>query len=403
MKANLLWFLPSADSRYLGVSGRKVDLNYLIQIAKAAEYNGFYGALIPTGRDCIDPYLIASALITQTSTLKFLVALRPGVISPTLSARQSVDLDNLSGGRALFNLVAGARTDELEAEGIWLDHDQRYEQAFEFSEIWQRLLKRENVSFNGKYYKIKDAKLHQLSLQNPYPPLFFGGSSEIALDLAAQYVDKFLSWGEPPLMLKEKIDKVRERAKKYGRKVSFGVRLHVIVREDEKEAWQVANKLISRLDEATIKAAQEYIAKDYESVGQARMSKLLKEAHAKKNLEIYPNLWAGIGLVRRHAGTALVGSAKNVLRLMKEYIDIGVDTFVLSGYPHLEESFYVGELIIPHIEKLKEESNFRQDLINVGRDSISENGICNGVVREKSEKFNEKSKKAGKNKNLAKV
>ena len=113
MKANLLWFLPSADSRYLGVSGRKVDLNYLIQIAKAAEYNGFYGALIPTGRDCIDPYLIASALITQTSTLKFLVALRPGVISPTLSARQSVDLDNLSGGRALFNLVAGARTDGL--------------------------------------------------------------------------------------------------------------------------------------------------------------------------------------------------------------------------------------------------------------------------------------------------
>lgn len=386
MKANLLWFLPSGDGRFLGSdeSARKVDLNYLIQVAKAAEYNGFEGVLIPTGMACIDPYLIASALITQTSTLKFLVALRPGIISPTLSARVAADLDALSKGRALFNLVAGASTAELEADGIWLNHDERYHQAFEFTEIWQRLLKGENVSFEGQYYKIKNAKLERLSLQNPYPPLYFGGSSDIALDLAGKFVDKYLSWGEPPALLKEKIDKVKEHARKYGREVSFGVRLHIIVREDEDEAWSVANKLISRLDEATIKAAQEYIAKDYESVGQARMSELLKAAREKGNLEIYPHLWAGIGLVRRHAATALVGSAKNVLKLMREYLAIGVDTFVLSGYPHLEESFYVGELIAPHFERLETASAFRQDLNNIGRDSISENGICNGIVREKA-------------------
>lgn len=353
MEASLFWFLPTyGDGRYLGSNdgARVLNLDYLTQVAKAAEFNGFEGALIPTGRSCLDSYMVASALIASTKTFKFLVALRPGVISPTVSARSSATLDLLSNGRVLFNLVAGGDSDDFAGDGVWLSHDERYEQAFEFVEIWEKLLLGEEVNFEGKYYKVEKAKLLHSALQLPRPKLFFGGSSPIAHKLAGQFVDKYLSWGEPPFMLKEKIDSVKEEAKKHNREVSFGVRLHIIVREEEEEAWRVANRLISKLDKKVIEQAQKDL-KTYDSVGQARMISLQEEAKLKGNLEIYPNLWAGVGLVRGGAGTALVGNQENVLRLMQEYVDVGVDTFVLSGYPHLEEAYYVGELIMPHIKQ----------------------------------------------------
>lgn len=371
MEASLFWFLPTyGDGRYLGSSkgARKLDLNYLGQVAKVAEINGFEGALIPTGRSCLDSYMVASALISHTQTFKFLVALRPGVISPTVSARSSATLDLLSNGRVLFNLVAGGDSDDFAGDGIWLNHDERYEQAFEFVEIWDKLLRGEEVSFEGKYYKLKDAKLLHEALQIPRPPLFFGGSSDIAHRLAGQYVDKYLSWGEPPFMLKEKIERVRAEAKKHNREVSFGVRLHIIVRESEDEAWEEANKLISKLDKSVIEQAQRDLA-TYDSVGQSRMLSLQKDAKDSGKLEIYPNLWAGVGLVRGGAGTALVGNVENVLRLMQEYIDIGVDTFVLSGYPHLEEAYYVGELIMPHIKAKTTHTKLRA--INTKHDCIA--------------------------------
>lgn len=362
MQASLFWFLPTyGDGRYLGSSdgARRLDLNYLSQVAVAAESNGFEGALIPTGRSCLDSYMVASALISATKTFKFLVALRPGVISPTVSARSGATLDLLSNGRVLFNLVAGGDSEDFAGDGIWLNHDERYNQAFEFIDIWTRLMQGESVDFDGKYYKVKDAKLLHEALQVPRPPLFFGGSSPIAHELAGKYVDKYLSWGEPPFMLKEKIDSVRREAAKHGRQVSFGVRLHIIVRESENEAWEAANRLISKLDSGVIENAQKRL-ESYDSIGQARMVELQKQAREKGSLEVYPNLWAGVGLVRGGAGTALVGSAQNVLRLMQEYIDIGIDTFVLSGYPHLEESYYVGELIMPHIKPLRHATNTRK-------------------------------------------
>lgn len=361
MEASLFWFLPTyGDGRYLGSSdgARVLNLDYLSQVAKAAEFNGFEGALIPTGRSCLDSYMVASALINSTKTFKFLVALRPGVISPTVSARTAATLDLLSNGRALFNLVAGGDSDDFAGDGIWLNHDERYEQAFEFVEIWERLMLGEEVSFEGKYYKVEKAKLLHSALQLPRPKLFFGGSSPIAHRLAGKFVDKYLSWGEPPFMLKEKIDAVKEEAKKHNREVSFGVRLHIIVREEEEEAWRVAEHLISKLDKKVIEQAQKDL-KSYDSVGQSRMVSLQEEARSKGSLEIYPNLWAGVGLVRGGAGTALVGNPKNVLKLMQEYVDIGIDTFVLSGYPHLEETYYVGELIMPHIKQKRLEIQLR--------------------------------------------
>jgi alkanesulfonate monooxygenase len=176
------------------------------------------------------------------------------------------------------------------------------------------------------------------------PPLYFGGSSPEAIDVAVNQIDKYLTWGEPPAMVAEKIAAVRERAKATGRRVTFGIRLHVIVRETSEEAWAAADKLISHVDEATIAAAQKIFAR-MDSAGQQRMSAL--HQGRRDQLEVSPNLWAGVGLVRGGAGTALVGSPEQVAARMREYQALGIDSFILSGYPHLEESYRFAELVMP--------------------------------------------------------
>ncbi len=350
MSINVFWFLPThGDGHYLGSSegARTVDHSYLQQIAQAADRLGFGGVLIPTGRSCEDSWLVAASLIPVTQRLKFLVALRPGIISPTLAARQAATLDRLSNGRTLFNLVTGGDPEELAAEGLHLNHAERYEASAEFTHVWRKVLEGETVDFAGKYIQVKGAKLLFPPVQHPRPPLYFGGSSEAAQDLAAEQVELYLTWGETPAQVKEKIEEVRAKAAARGRKVRFGIRLHVIVRETTEEAWRAANRLIANLDEQTIADAQKAFAR-FDSVGQQRMAAL--HGGKKDKLEISPNLWAGVGLVRGGAGTALVGDGPTVAERMQEYADLGIDTFVLSGYPHLEEAYRVGELLFPHLD-----------------------------------------------------
>ena len=350
MSLNMFWFLPThGDGHYLGSdeNARPVDHGYLQQIAQTADRLGFTGVLIPTGRSCEDAWLVAASMIPVTQRLKFLVALRPSVISPTVAARQAATLDRLSNGRALFNLVTGSDPQELAADGVFLDHTERYEASAEFTHIWRRLLEGDTVDFDGKYQKVRGAKLLFPPIQQPRPPLYFGGSSEVAQELAAEQVDLYLTWGEPPEQVKEKIAQVREKAAKYGRQVRFGIRLHVIVRETTAEAWEAANRLISRLDDDTIAKAQAAFTRT-DSVGQQRMAAL--HGGQRDKLEVSPNLWAGVGLVRGGAGTALVGDGPTVAARINEYAALGIDSFVLSGYPHLEEAYKVGELLFPHLD-----------------------------------------------------
>lgn len=350
MSLNIFWFLPThGDGKYLGTSegARTVDHSYLAQIAQAADRLGFGGVLIPTGRSCEDSWLVAASLIPLTQNLKFLVALRPGIISPTVAARQAATLDRLSSGRALFNLVTGGDPDELAADGLHLSHAERYEASVEFTRIWRRVLEGETVDYDGKHIQVKGTRLFYPSVQKPRSPLYFGGSSEAAHELAAEQVDLYLTWGEPLERVAEKIADVRARAARQGRTVRFGIRLHVIVRETNEEAWAAADRLISHLDDKTIAKAQNSLAR-YDSVGQRRMAAL--HGGHRDRLVVAPNLWAGVGLVRSGAGTALVGDAPTVAARIREYADLGIDTFIFSGYPHLEESYRVAELLFPLLD-----------------------------------------------------
>lgn len=351
MSAEIFWFLPtSGDTRYLGTSdfGRAPDSDYIQQIAVAADRLGYDGLLIPTGASCLDPWVTAASLVTITRRIKLLVALRTSLMGPTASARQAATLDRALGGRLLLNVVPGGDATELAADGVFHSHDQRYEAADEFLTVWRRILSGETVDFTGNHVTVKGARNFHDAVQRPHPPLYFGGSSAAAHELAAKHVDTYLSWGEPPAAVAGKIADVRERAARLGRAIRFGVRLHVIVRETEAEAWADADRLISKLtDEDIARAQAQYAGMD--SVGQRRMAAL--HGGRRDKLEIAPNLWAGIGLVRGGAGTALVGDAATVVERLEEYRAAGADTFVLSGYPHLEEAYRFAELTFPLLGK----------------------------------------------------
>lgn len=347
MSLDIFWFLPtSGDTRYLGKSdfGRPATNDYMRQIAVTAENLGYDGLLIPTGSSCLDPWVTAASLIPVTQRIKLLVALRTSISGPTASARQAATLDQALKGRLLLNVVPGGDATELAAEGVHYSHDERYEAADEFLTVWRRLLEGETVDFQGKHFQIEGAKNYFPPVSQPYPPLYFGGSSPAAHELAAQHVDAYLTWGEPPAAVAEKIADVRARAARHGRSMRFGVRLQVIVRESNEEAWAAAESLISKLTDPEIEAAQANFAR-MDSVGQRRITEL--HGGDRNRLEISPNLWAGVGLVRGGAGTALVGDPETVAARLQEYADLGVDSFVLSGYPHLEEAIRFAELVFP--------------------------------------------------------
>lgn len=345
----LLWFIPTGgDGRYLatGIGGRTTDFSYLEQIAKAVDHLGFTGALLPVGRYCEDPWVVASTLIPITKQMRFLVALRPGLMSPGVAARMASTFDRLSGGRLMLNVVTGGDPLELAGDGLHLSHDDRYRLTDEFLTVWRQIASGATTSFKGDYLDIQDGKLMFPPRQSPHPPLWFGGSSPIAQQIAAKHVDTYLSWGEPPALVAEKVASVRALAAAAGRTIKFGMRLHVIVRETEQEAWDAADRLIRYVDEEAIATAQAALAKN-DSIGQQRMVSL--HNGDRNALEISPNLWAGVGLVRSGAGTALVGDPDTVAARLLEYQDLGIDTFILSGYPHLEEAFRVAELLFPRL------------------------------------------------------
>ncbi|WP_433802470.1 LLM class flavin-dependent oxidoreductase [Actinomycetospora sp. CA-084318] len=347
------WFLPTyGDSRGLVGGGhgmaasaagtpREASLGYLAQIARAAETVGFEGALTPTGAWCEDAWLTTAMLAAESERLKFLVAFRPGGTSPTLAAQMGATFQRHSGGRLLVNVVTGGEPAEQRAYGDFLDKDDRYTRTGEFLDVVRRLWAGEEVTLEGEQVHVEGAKLERVP--DPVPPIYFGGSSAKAGEVASKHVDVYLTWGEPPAQVQEKITWIRKLAADEGREVRFGIRLHVITRDTADAAWAQAEELLRGIPDHMIENVQAGLARS-ESVGQQRM-RSLHDGGAKTaaDLEVSPNLWAGVGLVRGGAGTALVGSHAEVADRMAEYHDLGITEFVLSGHPHLEEAYWVGE------------------------------------------------------------
>ena len=345
----ILWFLPThGDGRYLAsaTGGRALTFDYMRQVAQAADQLGYWGMLLPTGRSCEDSWVVGSALAPATKQLRFLIALRPGIMSPVLGARMAAALDRATDGRLLINVVTGGDPVELKGDGQWLAHDERYVLTAEFLEVWRRVMSGEAVHFEGRHIKVEDARIAFPPVQSPYPPLWFGGSSAAGIDVAAEHCDVYLTWGEPPADVADKIKVARAAAEKRGRAFTFGLRVHVIVRETRQAAWDAAADLIRYVDDKVIADAQKVFAR-YDSVGQQRMAAL--HAGNRSKLEISPDLWAGVGLVRGGAGTALVGDADTVAARLLEYQALGIDNFILSGYPHLEEAYRAAELLFPRL------------------------------------------------------
>lgn len=358
MAIHVHWYLPTnGDSRDIVGSGdrsqdglaaitdfRPPSIDYLGQVARSAEQLGYEAVLTPTGTWCEDAWIFTAALSQVTKRLKFLVAFRPGFISPTLAAHQAATFQRVSGGRLLLNIVTGGDSAEQRRFGDHLSHDQRYERTEEFLAVLRGVSGKGatsgagTFSFSGKHFQIENAAIgfapHEL------PQIFFGGASPAAEVTAAQQADVYLAWGETPAQIAERLTRMRERAAEAGRTLQFGIRLHVLSRDTSAAAWAEANRLLDHISPDRIKQAQAAFAQA-ESVGQQRMTAL---HHGDRSaLEVSPNLWAGYGLVRGGAGTALVGSHAEVADRIEEYHALGIDHFVLSGQPHLEEAYYFAE------------------------------------------------------------
>jgi alkanesulfonate monooxygenase len=363
MTVKLHWFLPTnGDSRSdlslgnaVGAAGSRVqgaasgerapDIGYIGQIARSAEQLGFDAALMPTSSWCEDGWVMGAALSQVTERFRFLIAFRPGLGSPTLAAHQAATFQRVSGGRLLLNVVTGGDDAEQRRFGDHLSKEERYERCGEFLQIVRELWTGEPVTFRGRHYTIDEARIIPAAR---WPELYFGGSSPAALKVAAAQADVYLTWGEPPEAVAEKLQRVGGLAEEVGREMRYGIRLHVIARDTAEEAWAQADKLLAGLSEEQI-ARSQAIQRASGSEGQRRMTAL--HDGRTDSLEIAPNLWAGIGLVRGGAGTALVGSHEQVADRIAEYHELGIEEFILSGYPHLEEAYQVGEGVMPALRR----------------------------------------------------
>jgi alkanesulfonate monooxygenase len=348
-RLEVLWYLIANDGRYGWDKKwkRKIDFEYIQAWAKSVDVNGFYGALLatqPTGG--MDPWITAASLVPTTQRMRFLIAVHPSVYTPTSLVKLATTLDQNSGGRLILNIVSGHTG--LEAAGVHLKHEERYEHTDEFLTVYKAIMRGERVDFDGKHLQIRGAEAAFLSLQQPYPPLWFGGASEIARDVAAKHIDNYLTWGEPPAETAELIADVRTRAAKHGRSIRFGIRLNLIVRDTDEEAWAAAQDMLDHMDDGVVSDVQSKSAVQ-ESVGQARQLSFHNGAKPKfaQELEIYPNVWSGYGLIRNGPGLALVGSPESVAARINEYHGLGIDSFIVSGSPFLEETYRFGDQVMP--------------------------------------------------------
>jgi alkanesulfonate monooxygenase len=332
-------------------------IDYLGQIARAAEINGFDGALVPTGAISEQSWIVAAALARETRSLRFMIAHQAGYTEPHFAAQTAATLQRISGGRVDINIITGGSSKAQRSIGDFLDHDDRYARTGEFLDVFKRYWQDGPLDYEGSLYRIEDGGLKAPLREAPLPGIYFAGSSQPAIDVAADHADVYLVWAEPVAGNAEQFDKVRAAAAARGRldKVRFGVRVDIIARETEQEAWDEARRLFATATADSQKLFAE-LGRDNkkestkESAGAQRQWALHKgRTDSFDDLIVGPNLWAGMSILRGGPSCGLIGSYAQIADRLAEYVDAGASSFILASNPHLEEAYRVGEEVLPLI------------------------------------------------------
>lgn len=348
-KLQIGWFIPTlGDTSAFSDPSKNIpqSMEHFERVGLAAQAAGFDYVLVPVTPYCWDAWVTASFLISRTTKLKALVAVKPGMIHPVAQARMFSTFDQLSQGRIYVNLIAGLSEKDAYAEGSIVSKEARYEQLEEEVELMKRLWTEEGVEYNGKYYQVHGPRKTLENFQKPHPPFFLGGGSEQAAEISAKHSAVHLFWGDYPERIAEQIKEMRERAAKYGRgeEIEFAMRLQIICRETEEEAWAAADALVTGADPTWVSEVKTMMA---ESVANQRQKELSQTVGRKMT----PHLWTGITEVRPGAGVAVVGNPQQVADQLMAFVDAGCSGFCLSGYPHHEEAERFGRLVMPLLNR----------------------------------------------------
>lgn len=321
-------------------------IDYIAQVAKAAELAGFEGALLPTGPE---PWIVAAALARETRRIRFLVAFQATWTLPAYAAQQAAILQHLSHGRLDWNIITGGNPASQRAQGDFLEHDQRYRRTGEFLDIIQGLWEHEQFSYEGQVYQLENGSLPPGLRDERKPGVYFSGFSEPALDVAAKHADVYLNWAEPLDKLQPHMDRVRERAAQQGREVRFGLRVDLFARETEEAAWRDLRRQFDAVGNRGSNEAKAFVGGS-DSVGGARQTAYHQNVDRFEDLIIGPNLWAGFAKAKPGPTVGLVGSHENVAERLAEYRDAGFSTFILASNPHLEEALRIGQEVLPLVQ-----------------------------------------------------
>jgi alkanesulfonate monooxygenase len=353
--------LPPELRKAPGIRGGRQDgfayIDYLGQIARAAEINGFDGALVPTGSISEQSWIVSAALARETRHLRFMVAHQAGYTEPHFAAQTAATLQRISGGRVDINIITGGSSQAQRAIGDFLDHDSRYARTGEFLDVFKRYWKEAPLNYEGDLYRIENGGFKAPLRDAAIPKIYFAGSSQPAIDVAADHADVYLVWAEPVSGNVEQFNKVRKTAAERNRldKVRFGVRVDIIARETEKEAWDEARRLFATAT-ADSKALFAELGRDNkkestkESAGAQRQWALHQgKTDSFDDLIVGPNLWAGMSILRGGPSCGLIGSYAQIADRLAEYVDAGASSFILASNPHLEEAYRVGEEVLPLI------------------------------------------------------
>jgi alkanesulfonate monooxygenase len=345
--AEVSWFAPlcDGDDDFLGNRNPEFKSSWenTSKIIKKADELGFRNVLCPSsyqvGQDTLS-YVAGMAPLTEQ--INFLAAVRCGELHPPMLARTIATLDHMLKGRLTVNIISS------DLPGTKLSSPERYARSREVIEILKQSWTQDRIEFNGKYYQLDlqtdPVKPYQ---QNGGPLLYFGGYSPDGVDLCAEHCDVYLMWPETEKKLQELMNNMTNKALEYDRTVQFGLRVHVIVRETEQEARDYAKNLLSKLDLDLGKDIRNR-AQDAASLGVARQAMLREEADNQHYVE--PHLWTGIGLARSGCGAAIVGDPDQVLAKLERYMEMGIRSFILSGYPHQKECELFAKHVLPRLK-----------------------------------------------------